>query len=178
MSRIGNQPVNIPEGVKVDIKGSEVKIEGPKGKLDVNIPNGIKAESKDNQIIVSRKNDSREMKSLHGLSRSLILNMVIGVTEGYKQNLQIIGVGFRAQVSGSKLTLNVGYSKPFEYQIPSGISVKVEDNTNLTIEGLDKQLVGETTAQIRRIRPPEPYKGKGIRYRDEEITLKEGKTVG
>jgi large subunit ribosomal protein L6 len=177
MSRIGKKPVTVPSGVKVAIADGAVTVEG-KEKLLVKLPPKVSVEVQDDQVIVSRNDDSRESGAMQGLTRSLINNMVIGVTEGFKKELQIVGVGYRAQVNGSNLVLSLGYSHPVEYAIPAGINVTVADNTKITVEGADKQLVGETAATIRRFRKPEPYKGKGVRYVDEHISLKEGKSVG
>lgn len=177
MSRIGKKPVAIPSGVKVAIADGSVSVEG-KEKLSIAIPPLVNVEVKDDQVIVSRNDDSRESGAMQGLARSLINNMVIGVTQGYKKELLIIGVGFRAQVSGSKLNMNLGFSHPIEYDIPAGITVTVQDNTKIAVEGADKQMVGEVAATIRRFKKPEPYKGKGIRYVDEHIIIKEGKSVG
>lgn len=178
MSRVGCKPIPIPNGVKVNVKSGTVEVEGSKEKLSVSIPPKTKVVIDGDLLKVDKTEESREARALHGLARSLINNMVIGVTEGFKKRLEIIGVGYRAQVGGKTLTLNVGYSKPKEYLIPDGVKVSVEDNTKILVEGADKQLVGEVAATIRRFRKPEPYKGKGIRYADEHITIKEGKSVG
>ncbi len=178
MSRIGVIPIVIPSGVKADIKGDKVNIEGPKGKLNMSLPPFVSAKVDGDSIVVSREDDSNKAKAMHGLGRSLLNNMVIGVSEGYEKKLTIIGVGYKAAVSGSKIELNLGYSNPIKYDIPKGIEVKVEANTNITVRGIDKQSVGEVAATIRKFRKPEPYKGKGIRYADEHVIIKEGKTVG
>jgi large subunit ribosomal protein L6 len=177
MSRIGKKPVPIPAGVKVAVADGAVSVEG-KGKLSLLIPNKITVAVNGQEVVVERTDDSRESNALHGLIRSLINNMIIGVTKGYRKDLLIIGVGYKAQISGQKLTLSLGFSHPVEYMVPEGIKVTVVENTKVAIEGFDKQLVGEVAATIRRYKKPEPYKGKGIRYVDERITLKEGKTVG
>lgn len=177
MSRIGRKPVAIPAGVKVTIADGSVSVEA-KEKLTIAIPPLVSLEVKDNQIVVSRNDESRQSGAMQGLARSLVNNMVIGVTEGYKKELQIIGVGFRAKLAGSKLNLSLGYSHPIEYNVPKGITLNVEGDTKITIAGADKQLVGEVAATIRRYRKPEPYKGKGIRYSDEHVVIKEGKSVG
>ena len=177
MSRIGRKPIVIPAGVKVTVAADSVSVEA-KEKLTIAIPPMVSVEVKDNQVLVSRNDESRESGAMQGLARSLINNMVIGVTEGYKKELQIIGVGFRAKLAGSKLNLSLGFSHPIEFNVPKGITLKVEGDTKITIEGADKQLVGEVAATIRRYKKPEPYKGKGIRYVDEQVTIKEGKTVG
>ena len=179
MSRIGKKPVEIPAGVKVSVSGETVAVEGKGGKLSIALPPHVAVEVKDNQVLVSQIDEAREAGAMHGLARSLIHNMIVGVSEGFKKELAIVGVGYKATLAGNKLTLNLGYSHPIVYQLPAGIKLTVvQDANKMIIEGCDKQLVGETAAQIRRFRPPEPYKGKGIRYVDERIVLKEGKSVG
>ena len=179
MSRIGKKPVEIPAGVKVSVSGETVAVEGKGGKLSIAIPPHVAVEVKDNQVIVNQIDEAREAGAMHGLARSLIHNMIVGVSEGFKKELAIVGVGYKATLAGNKLTLNLGYSHPIVYQLPAGVKLTVvQDANKMIIEGCDKQLVGETAAQIRRFRPPEPYKGKGIRYVDERIVLKEGKSVG
>ena len=148
------------------------------GKLSIALPPHVAVEVKENQVLVSQTDEVREAGAMHGLARSLINNMVIGVSVGFKKELSIVGVGYKATLAGNKLTLNLGFSHPIVYQLPAGIKLTVEEGTKMVISGCDKQLVGETAAQIRRFRPPEPYKGKGIRYVDERIILKEGKSVG
>ncbi len=177
MSRIGKKPVPIPNGVKAVIDGDTVTVEG-KSKLSMTLPPKVKVAIDNDVINVERQDDSRESGAMQGLARSLINNMVIGVTSGFRKELQIIGVGYRAQLQDAQLVLNLGYSHPIVYDIPADIKISVADNTKITIEGADKQLVGEAAATIRRYRKPEPYKGKGIRYVNEYITLKEGKSVG
>jgi len=177
MSRIGRKPIVIPAGVKVTIAADSVSVEA-KEKLTIAIPPLVSVAVNNDQIEVSRNDESRQSGAMQGLARSLINNMVIGVTEGYKKELQIIGVGFRAKLAGSKLNLSLGYSHPIEYMVPKGITLKVEGDTKIFISGADKQLVGEVAATIRRYRKPEPYKGKGIRYSDEQVIIKEGKSVG
>ncbi|MDJ0898212.1 MAG: 50S ribosomal protein L6 [Xenococcus sp. MO_188.B8] len=176
MSRIGKRPIPIPSGVTVNIKGSHVAVKGPKGNLERELVELISVEQEGNEIKVSPKNDSRTARQLHGLSRTLVANMVEGVSKGFEKRLQIIGVGYRAQAQGQKLTLNVGYSKPVEMLMPSGIQVTVEKNTDVIVTGIDKEVVGNISAKIRAVRPPEPYKGKGIRYQDEVVRRKAGKT--
>ena len=178
MSRIGNQPIPVPSGVKVSLDNNIVLVEGAKAKLTKELPPLVKLQIEDTVLTVTRDNETKEARAMHGLTRSLINSMVIGVTEGFKKQLEIIGVGYKAQVQGNKLVLTLGYSHPIEYIIPEGITVAVENNTQLTVTGADKQMVGETAAIIRRYRKPEPYKGKGIRYLGEHIVMKEGKTVG
>ena len=177
MSRIGKQPITIPPKVKVEVKGQQVLIEGPKGKLNWELPRrtGLKVEN--GKIVVSRQGDDADAKALHGLSRALLNDMVRGVSEGFSKKLEIQGVGFKAAVQGDKVNLSLGYSHPVVYPIPAQIKVTVEENTKLTIEGPDRQVVGQVAAEIRSFYPPEPYKGKGVRYSDERVIRKEGKTV-
>lgn len=176
MSRIGNKPIPM-SGVTVKIDGNTVSVKGGKGELLQVLPPLVSVEQDDKEIRVLRDNESRRARAMHGLARSLVNNMVIGVTKGFNRELVINGVGYRAAASGNKLTLNLGYSHPVEYAIPDGISIKVEKNTQVLIEGIDKQKVGQVAAIVREFRPPEPYKGKGIRYKEEVIRRKEGKTV-
>jgi large subunit ribosomal protein L6 len=177
MSRIGKQPVVVPPKVKVEIKGRMVFVEGPKGKLDFEMPSRTSAKLEGGSLLVSRDGDDAEAKALHGLSRALVNNMVKGVSDGFVKKLEIQGVGFKASVQGDKVNLALGYSHPVNYLIPAQIKVTVEENTKLTIEGPNKQLVGQVAAEIRSYYPPEPYKGKGVRYSDEKVRRKEGKTV-
>ena len=176
MSRIGKKAIAIPAGVKVAVSGNTVTVEG-KAKLSLDLPPHVAVEVADNQVLVKQVSEAREAGAMHGLARSLINNMVIGVTAGFKKELQIVGVGYKAALQGSKLNLSLGYSHPIVYQIPEGVKVTLNEN-KILVEGADKQLVGQTAAEIRRFRSPEPYKGKGIRYVDERIVLKEGKSVG
>ena len=177
MSRIGKQPIAVPSTVKVEVKGQKVFVEGPKGKLDWELPRRTSLKVQDGKIVVSRDGDDAQARALHGLSRALVNNMVKGVAEGFVKKLEIQGVGFKAAVQGKNVNLNLGYSHPINYQIPEQIKVTVEENTKLTIEGPDKQVVGEVAAEIRSFYPPEPYKGKGVRYVGEHVQRKEGKTV-
>src|SRR5690242_10705105 len=185
MSRIGKQPITIPEKVKVDVKGQKVLVEGPKGKLDFDLPRRTAAKVDGKNIVVTRQGDDSEAKALRGLSRSILNNMVKGVSEGFVKRLGIQGVGFKAAVQGKVVNLSLGYSHPLLYPIPDQIKVTVLDKvslagvetTPLTIEGPDKHLVGMVAAEIRAFYPPEPYKGKGVRYADEKVVRKEGKTV-
>ena len=177
MSRIGKQPIAIPPKVKVDVKGQKVHVEGPKGKLDWELPRRTSLKVQDGQIVVSREGEDAQARALHGLSRALVNNMVKGVSEGFVKKLEIQGVGFKAAVQGKAVNLNLGYSHPVLYPIPDQIKVTVEENTKLTIEGPDRQVVGQVAAEIRSFYPPEPYKGKGVRYTDERVIRKEGKTV-
>src|SRR5499425_2338757 len=177
MSRIGKQPIVIPPKVKVEVKGQKVLVEGPKGKLDWEIPRRTSLKVQDGKIVVSREGDDAQAKALHGLSRALVNNMVHGVTDGFVKKLEIQGVGFKAAVQGKAVNLSLGYSHPVVYPIPDQIKVTVEENTKLTIEGPDRQVVGQVAAEIRSFYPPEPYKGKGVRYVGEHVVRKEGKTV-
>jgi large subunit ribosomal protein L6 len=178
MSRIGKQPINLPAGVKVALVGGEVVVEGPKAKLEMRLPPLVGMAVEGDVVTMTRENDGKRARAMHGLARSLVAGMVVGVTDGFQKKLEIIGVGYRAQSSGNKLTMNLGYSHPIEYSVPDGVTVTVENNTQITVQGADKQLVGEVAATIRRFRKPEPYKGKGVRYQGEHIIMKEGKTVG
>jgi large subunit ribosomal protein L6 len=178
MSRIGNKPVEIPDKVKVSIDNDgAVSVEGPKGKLSWKLPRDIKASVKDDRVSLMREAETRSVKALHGLSRSLVQNMVLGVSEGFSKQLEIEGVGFRAAVHGSTLNLSLGFSHPIPFSIPKDIKITVADNTRITIQGADKKLVGQVAADIRRFYPPEPYKGKGVRYTGELVRRKVGKTV-
>lgn len=177
MSRIGKQPVVIPPKVKVDIKGQLIHVEGPKGKLDFNLPKQTSAAVKEGNIQVAREAENAECKALHGLSRAIINNMVKGVSEGFVKKLEIQGVGFKAAVAGKVITMNLGYSHQINYNIPEQIKVTVEENTKITVEGPDRQVVGQVAAELRGFYPPEPYKGKGVRYVGEKVIRKEGKTV-
>ena len=178
MSRIGNKAVEIPDKVKVNVdQEGAVSVEGPKGKLQWKLPRQIRASVQDNQVSVVREAESRNVKALHGLSRALINNMVRGVSEGFTKDLEIEGVGFKAAVQGQKLNLSLGFSHPILFPIPKEIKITVTENTKLTISGIDKKLVGQVAADIRGYYPPEPYKGKGVRYAGEQIRRKEGKTV-
>ena len=177
MSRIGKQPIAIPPKVKVEVKGRNVLVEGPKGKLNLELPRQTALKVEGPNILVSRSGDGAEAKAMHGLSRALVNNMVKGVTDGFVKKLEIQGVGFKAAVVGKQVNLTLGYSHPINYNIPDQVKVTVEDNTKLTIEGPDKMVVGQVAAEIRGFYPPEPYKGKGVRYVGEHVQRKEGKTV-
>jgi large subunit ribosomal protein L6 len=178
MSRIGKRTVLLPDKVKLDISQSgSVTIEGPKGKLAWTLPKQIQLRVEGNEVRLERSDEARSVRALHGLSRSLVQNMVTGVSKGYQKELEIHGVGFRAQVQGKSLNLSLGYSHPIIFNIPEGIKVTVQENTKVLVEGVDKQKVGQVAADIRSFYPPEPYKGKGIRYVGEQILRKEGKTV-
>ena len=178
MSRIGNKAVEIPDKVRVSIDNDgEVSVEGPKGKLSWKLPCDIKASVKDNRVSLVREAETRSVKALHGLSRSLVHNMVQGVSEGFSKELEIEGVGFKAAVQGSTLNLSLGFSHPIPFSIPKDIKITVADNTKIAIQGVDKKLVGQVAADIRRFYRPEPYKGKGVRYAGVQIRRKVGKTV-
>ena len=177
MSRIGRMPIAIPAGVTVEIaENNKVTVKGPKGTLERVLPAEMDIKQEGSEIVVSRPNDLKKMKSLHGLTRTLIHNMIIGVTEGYEKTLEINGVGYRAAKSGKKLTLTLGYSHPVEMEDPAGIESIVEGTNKIIVKGIDKEKVGQFAAEIRTKRPPEPYKGKGIKYADEHIRRKVGKT--
>jgi len=177
MSRIGKQPISIPPKVKVEVKGQQVLVEGPKGKLNWQLPRRTSLKVENGKVVVSRQGDDAQAKALHGLSRALVNNMVRGVSEGFIKKLEIQGVGFKAAVQGKSVNLSLGYSHPVVYPIPDQIKVTVEENTKLTIEGPDRQVVGQVASEIRGFYPPEPYKGKGVRYVGEHVVRKEGKTV-
>jgi large subunit ribosomal protein L6 len=177
MSRIGKRLIDIPSGVKADINEKTIKIEGPKGKLSFDMPYGVKAIQNDNKIEIKRLSDIKDHRMKHGLVRALVNNMVIGVTKGFMKELEIQGVGFKAQAAGKKLTLNLGFSHPIDFDIPEGITIQTPKPTQITVQGIDKQLVGEVSAKIRAFYKPEPYKGKGVRYAGEHVRKKAGKTV-
>lgn len=174
MSRIGNAPIVIPAGVEVKLDGNTVTVKGPKGELTRTVHQNMKVEIEGAEIKVTRPDDQKENRSLHGLTRTLIANMVEGVTNGYSKQLEVNGVGYRSSVEGNKLVLNIGYSHPVEMPFPDGVKAEVNDKI-ITISGIDKQKVGQFAAEVREKRPPEPYKGKGIKYKDEHIRRKEGK---
>lgn len=177
MSRIGKRPIPIPDKVTVTLSGSTVSVKGPKGSLERTLPEKVTVAQEDNTIVVSPVDNSRTARERYGLCRTLVANMVEGVAQGYTKHLEIVGVGYRAQVQGNKLTLNVGYSKPVEMEMPEGVTAAMgEKNTQVSISGIDKEVVGNTAAKVRAVRPPEPYKGKGIRYQGEYIRRKAGKT--
>lgn len=177
MSRIGRLPIDIPQGVEVKIEeGNKVTVKGPKGTLEKNLPVEMEIKLEDNQIVVSRPNDLKKMKSLHGLTRSLIANMVTGVSQGYEKKLEINGVGYRAQKKGKEITFNLGFSHPVAMTDPEGIETEMEGQNIIIVKGIDKEKVGQYAAEIRELRKPEPYKGKGIKYADEVIRRKVGKT--
>lgn len=177
MSRIGRKPIEVPDGVKISFKNGHVKIEGGRGVLTWDIPEGIDAKVEEEKILVERRNDEKKIKALHGLTRSLLSNMVTGVSEGFTRTLNIVGIGYKAELMGKDtIKFNLGYSNPVEFTLHESISVKVEERgTRLILEGIDKQIIGEMAARIRKLRPPDAYKGKGIRYAGEILRLKPGK---
>ncbi len=175
MSRIGKQPVAIPSAVQVQVEGQHVSVKGPKGQLEREVHPDIRVQIDDGKVAVSRSSDLPYHRALHGLTRALINNMVIGVSTGYSKTLELLGVGYRAQQMGKNIQIAVGYSHPVDFKAPEGIELQVEGTNRIHIRGVDKELVGETAAEIRSIRPPEPYKGKGIRYEGEHVRRKAGK---
>jgi large subunit ribosomal protein L6 len=178
VSRIGKKPVEVPQGVKISRDGDVLKVKGPKGELQQKLNSNISVEIKENEIIVTRPDDTKQNKSLHGLTRALIQNMITGVTTSYNKTLDIVGVGYRAELKGKNLLLNIGYSHPIYLIPPDEVTLEVPNQTQIVISGSDKQLVGQVAAKIRSIRKPEPYKGKGIKYSNEHIQRKAGKTAG
>jgi large subunit ribosomal protein L6 len=178
MSRIGRKPITIPTNVTVTVDGSTVKVKGPKGELARTFEPSMKVRQEGNELLVERPNDDKRERALHGLTRALLANMVTGVTEGFKKTLEIIGVGYRAEKKGKNLVVSVGYSHPVNYPEPEGITLTTPAPTTIVVEGVDKQKVGQVAAELREFRPPEPYKGKGIRYQGEQVRRKAGKTAG
>ncbi|MEA5115483.1 MAG: 50S ribosomal protein L6 [Geobacteraceae bacterium] len=176
MSRIGKLPIEIPSGVKIAIDNATIKVEGPKGTLSRQIMEGVTVEKVENRLVVNRNGEDKKSRSAHGLTRTLVNNMVLGVTKGFETTLDITGVGYRAEAKGNDITLSLGYSHPVNFTLPSGVSVEVEKMTKIFVRGADKELVGQTAAKIRSFREPEPYKGKGVRYSGEKILRKAGKT--
>ena len=177
MSRIGKQPVILPAGVSVCVADGAATLKGPKGELSQKLPETVTVTQEGSALNVVRKGDDKQSRADHGTIRALLQNMVVGVKDGYSRELEIQGVGFRASIAGKQLTMNVGYSHPVDYTVPEGITVTVTDGVQLKVTGIDKQLVGQVSARIRAFRPPEPYKGKGVRYKDERVRRKAGKTV-
>ncbi|MEN8252997.1 MAG: 50S ribosomal protein L6 [Patescibacteria group bacterium] len=177
MSRIGNTVISIPEGVTVTVTGDLATVKGPKGELSTSLIGGITVEQKDNELIVKRKNDEKQSKAFHGLLRSLINNNVVGVSQGYKKTLKLIGTGYRVSKKGQDLSLTLGFSHPVMVNAVEGISLSVDGNDTIHVEGIDKQQVGQVAANIRKLRPPEPYKGKGVRYEGEIVRRKAGKAA-
>jgi len=178
MSRIGNKQIDLPEKVEVKVgEGSDLTVEGPKGKLEWTLPEGLTLEQEEGSVKLNRASEERRIRAMHGTARSLIANMVQGVSDGFVKELEIQGVGFRAAVKGKSLDLNLGFSHPVLHPIPDELDVTVEENTKIKIEGIDKQLVGQFAADVRAYYPPEPYKGKGVRYKEEYVRRKQGKSV-
>jgi large subunit ribosomal protein L6 len=177
MSRIGQNPINIPAGVNIDLKGTLVKVRGQKGSLEYQVHRDMNISEHDGTVLVNRNSDAREQRAIHGTTRQMIHNMVVGVSEGFSKELEIIGVGYQAQVEGTRLRLQLGYSHDIYFDMPEEITVTA-NRTEVKVEGIDKQLVGAVAAKIRSFRPPEPYKGKGVRYKGEYVRSKQGKTVG
>lgn len=177
MSRIGKEPIDIASGVNVALEGSTVKVKGPNGALQYVLRDEVSLEIDGSVLRVSRKDDTRQARSMHGLTRTLIANMVKGVSEGFEKRLEIVGVGYRAEAKGNSLKLTLGYSHPIDYELPKGITATVDKQTSIVLKGADKQLVGQVAAEIRAFRPPEPYKGKGVKYVDEFIRRKAGKAA-
>ena len=180
MSRIGNTPITIDNGVQIALEGKKVVVKGPKGELSYVCPETIECKQEDEKLVFSRINDDKQTKAFHGLARAIVNSNIIGVTKGFQKELELIGVGYKAQMQGTTLVMNLGFSHEIRYEIPKGVEVTVEKQKNdiITVSGIDKQQVGQVAAYIRSYRPPEPYKGKGIRYRDEHVARKEGKRVG
>lgn len=178
MSRVGKLPIPVPAGVKVQISDGLVRVEGPKGKLEHRLPSAVSIEVAERAVTVKRKDDSRQSRALHGLTQRLLGNMLRGVHAGFTRNLEIVGVGYRAEAKGQSLQLSLGYSHPILFQLPPGVQARTERPTLITLESIDRQLLGETAAMLRRLRPPEPYKGKGIKYTDEVLRRKAGKAAG
>jgi large subunit ribosomal protein L6 len=178
MSRIGRQPIPIPQGVKVQVEGATVRAEGPKGKLVQAVPVGISAKIENNRVLISRASDDRKVRALHGLARALVANMVAGVTQGFVKKLEIVGIGYRAQVQGRAIQLALGYSHPVIFPLPEGVTAEIDKQTAITLRSPDKAVLGETAARLRMLRKPDPYKGKGIKYADEVIRRKVGKKAG
>jgi len=176
MSRVGSKPIPIPSGVRIQIQDRDVHVEGPKGTLVTALPTGIKAKQEDGELSAMRETETDELRALWGLARSLLANAVHGVSVGFSKELDIVGIGYRAQVEGKAVNFSLGYSHPVEFPIPTGIEVKIDKNTHITVSGADKQLVGQTAANIRSLRKPDPYKQKGIRYTGEHLKKKAGKT--
>jgi len=178
MSRIGKQPIAIPQGVKVQVEGSVVRAEGPKGKLAQTVPTGLSAAIEKDRLVITRNDEDRRVRALHGLARALVANMVAGVKDGFERKLEIVGIGYRAQLQGRNIQLALGYSHPVIFPLPEGISAEIDKQVSITLRGADKALLGETAAKLRSLRKPDPYKGKGIKYADEVVRRKVGKKAG
>ncbi len=175
MSRVGRKPVEIPSGVTLQVEGPVMKVKGPKGALEIPIPAGIQIDQQDGRYVLGREND--EQSALHGLTRSLLANAVRGVTQGFEKHLDIVGIGYRAEVKGNAVVFSLGYSHPIEFPIPAGLAIRVEKQTHVVVSGANKQQVGQVAAEIRGLRPPDPYKNKGVRYTDERLKKKVGKAA-
>ena len=175
MSRIGKKPIAIPKGVRVNVRDQQVEVKGPKGQLALTVHDLCAVQVADGSVVVSRSGDHRTAKALHGLTRALVANMIRGVTEGFERRLEIVGIGYRTQLAGRNLTFSLGYSHPIVFSLPEGVNAEVDKQTLITLRGIDKYVVGQTAAQIRSLRPPDSYKGKGIRYSDETARKKVGK---
>lgn len=175
MSRIGSKPVLLPEGVKVDIKDQALSVKGPKGELSLDVVPSIGVAVEDGKVVVTRSTEEKQDRAFHGMVRALVNNMVVGVSKGFQKDLEIVGIGWRCQMQGKKLVLNLGYSHPIEYEAPKGVEISTDGPTKISVKGIDKQAVGQVAALIRGFRPPEPYKGKGVRYAGETIIRKAGK---
>jgi large subunit ribosomal protein L6 len=178
MSRIGRKPVSIPQGVKLNLDGAVVRAEGPKGKLSQPIPAGLSAKIENNQLVISRSGEDRKVRALHGLARALMFNMVTGVKDGFERKLEIVGIGYRAQLQGRVITLALGYSHPVLFPLPEGVTAEIDRQVSITLRGADKAVLGQTAAKLRALREPDPYKGKGIRYANEVVRRKVGKKAG
>jgi large subunit ribosomal protein L6 len=175
MSRIGKKPVAIPKGVQVGVQGRAIEVKGPKGRLQMTVHDLCAVSVTDGSVVITRQGDHRTAKALHGLTRALVANMIRGVTEGFERKLEIVGIGYRAQLAGGNLTFSLGYSHPVIFALPAGVQAEVDKQTAITLRGIDKYVVGQTAARIRALRPPDSYKGKGIRYADETVRKKVGK---
>jgi large subunit ribosomal protein L6 len=178
MSRIGRLPVSIPQGVKVTVDGPTVRVEGPRGRLQQPVPRGLSATVADGRVLITRVGDDRRLRALHGLTRALVANMVAGVKDGFERKLEIVGIGYRAQVQGRHIQLALGYSHPIVFPLPESVTAEIDKQVSITLKGPDKALLGQTAANLRALRKPDPYKGKGIRYADEVVRRKVGKKAG
>jgi large subunit ribosomal protein L6 len=178
MSRIGRKPVSIPQGVKLNLDGAVVRAEGPKGKLSQPIPAGLSAKIENNELVISRSGEDRKVRALHGLARALMANMVTGVKDGFERKLEIVGIGYRAQLQGRAIQLALGYSHPVIFPLPEGVTAEIDRQVSITLRGADKAVLGQTAAKLRALREPDPYKGKGIRYANEVVRRKVGKKAG
>ena len=177
MSRVGVKPVAVPKGVDVQITGGEIRVKGPKGQLTQHIVDGISFDVQDDAVVVTRASDVKQIRANHGLMRALLNNMVVGVSTGFTRNLEIIGVGYKAQIQGNKAVFSLGFSHQIEFPFPEGVQISVEKNTKISVTGISKEAVGQAASEIRGFRPPDPYKGKGVRYEGEYVRLKAGKTA-